>query len=117
MRYRKLADNGDMAFGGQQADFLRDSPEAVGQAVMTRLMLWVGEWFLDDTEGTPYVQAVLGKYTRQTIEPAIRARILETENVTGIVDFDMVFDADERKIAVNATIDTFFGEAKINGVV
>lgn len=117
MRYRRLDDNGDMTFGSQQADFLRDTPETVAQAVVTRLNLWLDEWFLDSTEGTPYVQAVLGKYTSQTIEPAIRQRILETENVTEITEFDLQFDPDERKVTIQATIDTAFGPATVVGVV
>lgn len=33
MRYRKLDENGDYSFGGQQADYYRDTPLAVAQAV------------------------------------------------------------------------------------
>jgi hypothetical protein len=106
-----------MAFGSQQADFLRDTPETVAQAVVTRLGLWMGEWFLDNAEGTPYAQAVLGKYTRQTIEPAIRQRILETDNVTAITALNLVIDPDARKATINATIDTAFGQTVIAGVV
>jgi len=106
-----------MTFGSQQADFLRNTPETVAQAVVTRLNLWLDEWFLDSTEGTPYVQAALGKYTQQTVAPAIRQRILETENVTGLSAFDLQFDADERKVTIQATIDTTFGPATVIGVV
>ena len=106
-----------MTFGSQQADFLRDTPEAVAQAVTTRLGLWLDEWFLDSTDGTPYVQAALGKYKTQTIEPAIRQRILETENVTGIAAFVLQLDPDARKVTIQATIDTAFGPAIFVGVV
>ena len=106
-----------MTFGSQQADFLRNTPETVAQAVVTRLGLWLDEWFLDSTEGTPYVQAALGKYMQQTIEPVIRQRILETENVTAITAFDLQFDPDERKVTIQATIDTTFGPTTVVGVV
>lgn len=106
-----------MTFGSQQADFLRNTPETVAQAVVTRLNLWLDEWFLDTTDGTPYVQAALGKYTTQTIEPAIRSRILETENVTAIIAFDLQFDPDERKVTIQATIDTAFGPVVLTEVV
>lgn len=117
MRYRKLSASGDMTFGSQQANFLRDTPETVVQAVVTRLNLWAGEWFLDQVAGTPYAQAALGKYTSQTIEPAIRQRILETENVTGIAAFDLQFDQDNRKAMIQATIETAFGPATVMGVI
>lgn len=117
MRYRKLDMNGDMTFGSQQADFYRNQPEAVAQAVWTRLRLWVGEWFLDQTEGTPYQQAILGKHTRASIEPAIRSRILETQGVTGIEQFNLSTDPDERKVTINATISTAYGPAVVQGVL
>lgn len=117
MRYRALDDQGDMKFGNQQADFLRNSPDAIAQAVITRLRLWLGEWFIDQTEGTPYQQAVLGKNTMNSAGPAIRARILETEGVVELTNFEMLFDADERKMTINATIDTIYGQAQVSEIL
>lgn len=117
MRYRRLNDDGDMTFGSQQADFLRNTPETVAQAVVTRLKLWLGEWFIDQTEGTPYQQAALGKNTTASVEPAIRSRILETQGVTSIDSFELDFDPDERKATINATISTEYGQAVVQGVL
>jgi hypothetical protein len=117
MRYRKLDSNGDMLFGNQQADFFRDQAEAVAQAVWTRLRLWVGEWFVDTTEGTPYQQAVLGTNKRKTVEPAMRRRILNTEGVTNIEEFQMLFDPDNRVVTINAVINTAYGSAQLQGVI
>lgn len=117
MRYRKLDQNSDMRFGGQQGDFYRDQPEAVAQAVLTRLRLWVGEWFIDTTEGTPYQQAVLGMHTQKTAEPAIRARILNTQGVTSIQEFSMVRDPDTRRATFSATINTEYGSVAVQGVL
>lgn len=117
MRYRRLNPVGDMTFGSSQNNFLRDIPEAVAQAVVTRLKLWLGEWFLDVAEGTPYVQAVLGKYTAQTLGPAMRQRILETRDVTGIVEFDFQIDPNERSVSIQAMITTAYGAEKINEVI
>ncbi|SUP81231.1 Uncharacterised protein [Yersinia pseudotuberculosis] len=61
MRYRREDESGDYTFGQGDNTFLIDSPEAVAQAVKTRFELWRGQWFLDLTEGTPYIQSVLGK--------------------------------------------------------
>jgi len=106
-----------MNFGSQQADFYRDTPEAVAQAVLTRLRLWLGEWFVDLTSGTPYQQAILGTGKAQSVEPVLRARILETEGVTEIVDFSYSFDPDERKASVAAEINTIYGQATITEVL
>lgn len=117
MRYRKLDKNGDMLFGNQQADFFRDQAEAVAQAIWTRLRLWVGEWFIDQTEGTPYQQAVLGTNKRKTIEPAMRRRILNTEGVSSIDEFQMLIDADSRTVTINAVVSTVYGTAQLRGVI
>lgn len=117
MRYRRLDADGDMLFGQGQADYLRDTPDTVAQAALTRLRLWVGEWWLDTTEGTPYQQAALGTGKRKTIEPAIRARILGTQGCTGITSFSIAFDDDARIAKIAATINTIYGRAELQGVI
>lgn len=117
MRYRKLDAFGDMQFGNGQQDFHTNTPDGVGQAVMTRLLLWAGEWFLNIEEGTPYQTGALGKNTKSTIDPMIRERILDTEGVTDIYTYSSNFDADARKFYVNATINTVYGATTIQGVM
>ena len=117
MRYRRLTAAGDMNFGSQQADFYRDTPEAVAQAVLTRLKLWLGEWFIDLTTGTPYQQAVLGKGTTQSVEPVLRARILETQGVEEIISFSYSFDPEQRSATVAAEINTIYGQTSITEVL
>tara|TARA_R110000868_G_scaffold128723_7_gene337071 strand:+ start:4223 stop:4561 length:339 start_codon:yes stop_codon:yes gene_type:complete len=107
----------DMRFGNQQADFLRDSSAVVAQIVLTRLRLWVNEWFLDVTTGTPYMEAVLGTGKRETIEPAMRARILDTDGVLEIDSFGLVIDPDTRIASVSAVVSTVYGEATLAGAI
>lgn len=113
MRYRKLDENGDYSFGGGQADFFRDSPETVGQAVKTRLLLWKEEWFLDIDEGTAYLQGIIGKHDQATRDAVVRSRILDTEGVTGIESLESTIDRETRKLSVSAVIDTIYGTTKI----
>lgn len=117
MRYRKLDIAGDMALGHGHADYLQDSPECVGQAVGTRLALLRGEWFLDLTEGTPYVPAVLGKHTKQSYDFVIRQRVLETEGVTEIMEYESIFDGETRKLTVNIRVDTVYGPTQVQAVM
>jgi hypothetical protein len=105
-----------MTIGHGDADYLKDSPECVAQAVVTRLRLLREEWFLDLTEGTPYVPAVLGKHTKDSYDFAIRRRILETEGVTEITEYESIFDGETRGLTVNVRISTIYGPAKVQEV-
>ena len=82
MRYRKLDAAGDFVFGRSAAAYHHNSPETVAQAVLTRLKLWRGEWFLDKSAGTPFAPAILGKHTQGGYDFALRARVLEPPGVT-----------------------------------
>lgn len=113
MRYRKLDAAGDYVLGGQAA-FHVNTPEAVAQAIRTRLALWRGEWFLDAKEGTPWNQEVLGKRVRgRSPDAAVRSRILGTPGVIEIVSYTSSFDGDSRSLSITATVRTQYGTATI----
>ena len=113
MKYRKQDSSGDMVFGNGLLDFYIDSPEAVGQAVETRLKLWTGEWFIDITEGTEYQTNVLGTGKSESAGPVIRQRILETDGVVEILSFDLNINAGTRALKVTARIKTIYGQTTI----
>jgi hypothetical protein len=105
MRYRTLGPGGDFTFGRGAGNFLVDSPQTVGQSVLTRLRLWRGEWW-------PYLQEVLGKNTQPIYDTAIRQRVLATQGVTGIQEYKSTLGPD-RKLVVSMLIDTQFGPTSI----
>lgn len=111
MRYRQQTESGDYTFGFSQANFLKDSPACVAQAVMTRLQLIRGEWFLDTSDGTPYADEILGKSNQAERDQAIRARILGTEGVTEIVSYSSTLE--NRELVVTVTINTAFGQTTV----
>lgn len=113
MRYRREDDEGDYTFGQGDDTWLTNSPEAVAQAIKTRFMLWYGQWFLDTTEGTPWVQSVLGKQRPEEYRLAIRQRILETPGVNSIIAFDSSVNTSTRRVTFTATIDTIYGTTTI----
>ena len=113
MRVRKLDKAGDMIFG-RSNEYYVDEANAVAQDAMTRLKLWRGQWFLDTTEGTPWIQEILGKH--QGADAVIRKRILETDGVQTLDDFEAILDPDTRTLTVSATISTIYGDtATIKG--
>ncbi|GAL60541.1 hypothetical protein EV102420_43_00030 [Pseudescherichia vulneris NBRC 102420] len=109
MRYRREDSNGDYTFGSGDEAWLSNSPEAVAQAVLTRFNLWYGEWFLDTTVGTPWIQSVLGRQKPEIYDLAIRQRILETQGVNTIRSFNTTVNTTTRRVHFFAEIDTFYG--------
>lgn len=120
MRYRKLDANGDMQFGHGAGDFWHNTPEAVGQSVKTRLLLFAGEWFLNTAAGTPWggfplndlvVQQgrILAEHTQLSRDAAVRDRIISTEGVTTLAEYGSSFNRNTRAFHINATIDTVYG--------
>lgn len=107
MIYRQLDANGDYQIG----QFLSNSPEAVAQAVKTRLLLWQGEWFLDTSDGTPYMQGILGH--NRNYDFAIKSRILSTPNVTEIVSYSSNVSPN-RALSVTCSINTAYGQATVS---
>lgn len=110
MQYRQLSATDDYTIG---LPFYADSPQAVGQAILTRLRLWQGEWFLDTTDGTPWLQNILGK---QRLNPDIyiKNRILGTPNVSAITSYSGTFVPGTRAYAVTATCTTPFGPVTVS---
>lgn len=114
MRYRKLDAKGDMVFGHGRADYLTGA-EAVAQSVLTRLRLWRKEWYLDTSEGTPYLSNVLGRGTESSSVSTLQERILKTNGVKRITAIDVNVDSVTRKTTFTVTLDTDFGEVVVNG--
>lgn len=117
MRYRRLDENGDMVFGSGGADFLSNSPETVAQAVRTRLGLQLGDWFLDLEEGIDWRNRVLGKFTVDTRDLAIRERILNSEGVTELAEYSSQLDSGTRAFSVGCVINTIYGAAVVKETI
>lgn len=112
MRVRRLGDTGgDLITRGQM--FLTGR-EAIAQTVVTRLKLFLGEYFRDITDGTPWFQQVLGKFSNlNAVEAILRNRIARTQGVIRLLSFDLQFDLDSRALSVQAQVLTVYGEQDI----
>lgn len=113
MRVRAQDANGDYTFGQSAANFLVDSNAAVAQTIGTRLLLWEGEWFLDVTEGTPWLQRVLGAHTKPLYDAAIQQRVLGTLGVNSIDEYTSTLDPASRGLAVSMKVSTQFGQVAV----
>jgi hypothetical protein len=113
LRYRKLSPLGDYTFGAGLQNFYIDVPAAVGQAVGTRLKLWRGEWSFDTSQGTPYLDGIIGKHSKETADQTIQAQVLGTLNLTGIQKYDSADDTEARSLSVQMNVDTVFGPTAV----
>jgi hypothetical protein len=112
MRYRQLSPTGDYTLG---LPFLVNSAQCVAQACVTRLKLWQGEWFLDITDGTPWLQSILGR--SQNPDAYIKQRILGTPGVTGLQNYSSSYNGGKRSLTVQTTVLTLYGSFTLTGTV
>jgi hypothetical protein len=113
MRYRKLDQNLDYSFGQGQGDFWINVPDAVGQYVLTRMMLWQGTWFADLTQGVPWATEVLGNRTMWTRDPIVIEAINDTPGVQDISQYNSAVDPNARTFTAAAAIDTIYGPVAV----
>jgi hypothetical protein len=88
---RALNENWDIYFDKARSAFVENS-QAVAQHVKARLWAFLGEWFLDETAGTPWFQSVFIKPVDMVqVEFILKERILETTGVKELVTFNLTF--------------------------
>lgn len=110
MIVRKLSMDNDMLFGQGLSNFAKHA-EAVAQNVRTRLLLVLGEWFLNTEDGTPYLENVFIKPAQLPLVAAtLKARIVETEDVMELNEFELLFDSTERTFTISAKVRTIYGD-------
>lgn len=115
MRYRKQDENGDYTFGNGLNNFHIDNVDAVAQAIDTRLKLWVGEWFANVSDGTGWSQAILGKHSQNLYELTLRQRVLDTQGVISIQEFQSALDPNTRSLVVTMVVETVYGQTDLTG--
>lgn len=69
---------GDLYFKNGNIRLTETLAEEVAQELYIRLRFFKGEWFLDTTQGLPYLQSILGKKTPLGILSQIFKRVITT---------------------------------------
>ena len=114
--YRSLGPNNDPLWGQGQANFISDA-DAVAQAILTRLRLFLAEWWSDLQDGTPYWQSILGQGAslrqQQAISLILQQRILGTPFVNSIGDVQFTFNSGTREFSFYAEVKTQFGNLTV----
>jgi hypothetical protein len=111
MTVRLLDADGDITTSGTQ---FTTGVNEIAQTVATRLRLFLGEYFRDVTDGTPWWESILGKNgTLSSKEAAIKSRIIRTDGVVRLTSFSTDFNINTRVYTVTAGILTTYGETEI----
>jgi hypothetical protein len=112
MTVRLLDADGDITTSGTQ---FTSGLQEVAQTVSTRVRLFLGEYFRDITDGTPWWESILGKEgTLSSKEAILKNRIIRTAGVTQLLEFTTDFDIATRAYTVNAVINTQYGSTTVS---
>lgn len=108
MRYREMV-GGDYSMG---RPFLTKAA-AVGQAIYTRLKLFMEEWWEQLDDGLPLFQNILGTIGHpdniKGVDLLVQARIIETPHVSQITNFQSTYE--DRTYKFQCMAETDFGES------
>jgi hypothetical protein len=87
-----------------------DDAAKIAQQILITLRFWYGEWFLNTTEGTPYLEYILVKQPNMAhIRQILTEQIQSVEGVKAVTDMELTFDQRERSLLVEYTADTDYG--------
>ena len=86
MIFRELDSNNDWQFGRGLQNMTRQN-QAIGLNIKTRIQSWVGDCFFDLQAGIDWWNRLGSKNQRSLLELDLRRIILQSEGVTGLVEF------------------------------
>lgn len=112
MTVRALDATGDIVTSGT---VFIDEQNEIAQTIKTRLRLFLGEYFRDITDGTPWYEQILGKATNMNArESALRQRIANTSGVIRLTSFATDFDLDSKTYTVTVSVLTNYGIVEVS---
>lgn len=85
--------------------------DRVAQQIKIRFLFFLGEWFLNVSQGVPYYRDILIKApNRAVVEGLLREVIITTPNVLAVDELSFEYDSVTRELDVRFRADTDFGE-------
>lgn len=108
---------GDLVFG-DFVDHTVENIDGLVQRIKIRLLVFLGEWFLNIDRGIPYFQEILEKGTSyDQISNSIKLVIGQTPDVEKINSFIIKSsEIETRKIIISFSVSSVYGNADINNL-
>lgn len=102
----KLDASHDLDFADERLHFVAGE-QRIRQQVVITLKTFLGEWFLDNTHGVPYLEHILVKNpNRAEVEAILRAKIKAVPNVVGVPKMRLLLNHPTRSLATVFEIET-----------
>ena len=100
----------DIVLDADNSLFMIDNAERVAQQIVITLRFWYGEWFLDTSDGTPYLEYILVKNPNMShIRQILTERIQSVEGVISVDEMNLEFDRQARSLIVDYEASTNYG--------
>lgn len=109
----------DLALSAETHDFILtdnndlkiiSNAEQIAQQIKCRLQFWLGEWFLDNRKGVPYLDdVIIKKYSLPQIRAIFRTQISAIEGVNSINSLTLEINRQTREMTVNFEVTTPYG--------
>jgi hypothetical protein len=115
MIFRNLDINHDWTFGKGINNYTRLN-QAIGLNIKTRILSWLGDCFFAQQEGIDWVNRLGSKNQRGLLEADLRRIILQTQDVTGINSFDIVYNQTGRGFSASYSVNTIYSQEYIDSV-
>lgn len=85
---------GDLVFTNGGCPVTQLETDIVAQRLRIKLYTFLGEWFLDETIGVPYLQQIFSKVRQKsTIDLIFQSIIAEDEGVLSVLSFESEISA------------------------
>jgi hypothetical protein len=89
---------------------LIDDAERVAQQIAISLRFWAGEWFLNTTDGVPYLEYILVKNPNLAhVQQVLTETIEGVTGVQAVTSMNVQFDRRGRTLAVDYSATTDYG--------
>lgn len=110
MRTLNFNDNSDIDFR------ITDGEESLKQRITQKLKFLRGEWFINQRQGMPYYQELLGQNASnlQLMRRIIIQQILDIEDVQGVSNVAVSFDRVNRVYQFSANVQSVTANITIN---
>lgn len=95
----------------KDGDFLLiDNAERVAQQIKVKLLTFLGEWFLDNTWGVPYLEYILVKQPNQElIKQILSEQISSVDDVKSLNALELDYQVKVRTLIIKYEVSTEYG--------